>query len=148
MNIVGYIVIGIVVLFILLIYVMFLVSYIGYSKVYREAMITKATIIEDMGEIKLATGSHSIGSPRYRQFYKYKVSYFVNGQEYIEEAELKKRTHNIGDVIEVRYDISKKGKVSLVSEAFLCWTREMAIGYTLGIIVGIIGAILSVNDML
>lgn len=35
MNIVGYIVIGIVVLFILLIYVMFLVSYIGYSKVYR-----------------------------------------------------------------------------------------------------------------
>ena len=68
--------------------------------------------------------------------HKYKVAFTVNGEEYIEEAELKNRTHKVGDIVEVRYDISKKGKVHLVSEAFLCWTREMAIGYTLGMLWG------------
>lgn len=74
--------------------------------------------------------------------------YSVNGVEYIEEAELKNRKLNVGDVTEVRYDISKKGKVSLESEAFLCWTREMAIGYTGGVILGIVLSVLKVNGII
>lgn len=148
MSIVGYIVIGIVILFLLMIYVLLLIAYIGYSKAYRGAIKTEAAIIEDLGDIKMATGSLAIGVPRFRTFHKYKVSYFANGVEHIEEAELRKNALNVGDVTEVRYNVSKKGKVSLESEAFLCWSREMAIGYTIGLILGVILSILKINDVI
>lgn len=148
MSIIGYIVIGIVILVILLVYVLFLLAYAGASKGYREAIRTKATVIEDLGDMKLTTGVVAVGVPRFRTFHKYKVLYSVNGVEYIEEAELKNRKLNVGDVTEVRYDISKKGKVSLESEAFLCWTREMAIGYTGGVILGIVLSVLKVNGII
>ena len=137
MSIVGYIVIGIVILFVLLFYLLFLISYIGSSKGWREAKRTDATILEDLGDMKLSTGSYAPGCPRFRTFHKYKVHYYVHGEEQIEEAELKNRKLKVGETVEVRYEISKKGKIQLKSEAFLCWTREMAIGMTLGIIVGI-----------
>ena len=148
MSIIGYLVIGIVILFVLLIYILFLLAYLGASKSYREAIKTEAVIIEDLGDIKLATGSVAIGVPKFRRFHKYKVSYSVNGEEYIGDAELKNRKLNIGDVTEVRYSISKKGKVGLESEAYFCWTREMALGYTGGLILGIVLSILKVKGII
>ncbi len=138
MGIVGYIVIGLVILFVLLLYLMFLFAFIVSAMSYKNAIKTKATVIEDLGDMKLSTGMIAVGVPRFRTFHKYRVSYFVDGTEYIEEAELKNRNQKVGDVIKVRYGISNKGKVSLESEAFLCWTGEMAIGYTLGLILGIV----------
>jgi len=148
MSVAGYIVIGIVILFLLLMYVLILIAYVGYSKAYKEAVKTQATILEDLGDMKMATGSLAIGVPRFRTFHKYKVSYFADGVEYTEEAELRKKTLNVGDVTEVRYNVSKKGKVSLESEAFLCWSREMAIGYTIGLILGVILSVLKINDVI
>lgn len=83
-----------------------------------------------------------------RRFHRYIVSFWVDGTEYFEEAELKNRNLNIGDHIEVRYDISQKGKVELKSEAFLCWSREMAIGYTLGIILGIVLSVMKMKGII
>lgn len=148
MSIIRYIVIGIVILFVLLMYILFLLAYLGASKGYREAIKTEAIIIEDLGDIKLATGSVAIGVPRYRTFHKYKVSYSVNGVEYIDDAELKNRKLSVGDVTEVRYAISKKGKVSLESQAFLCWTREWAFSCTGGLILGIVLGILKVKGII
>ncbi len=148
MGIVGYIVLGIVILFLLLIYVMFLLSYITFAKSYKQAIRTNATIIEDLGDMKLTVGREGFGHKRYRTFRKYKVSYFVDGKEYIEEAELKNKEQKVGDVIEVRYGISKKGEVSLESEALLSWTREMAVGYTLGLILAVILCILKGFDII
>ena len=148
MSIIGYIIIGIIIIILSLVYLLFLLSYIGSSKSYREAKRVNAIVEEELGNMKLATGSHSIGSPRYRTFYKYKVSFIVDGTEYIEEAELKESDLKVGDSVEVRYSISKKGKLSLESEAFLCWTREIAIGYILGIILGVVLSILKVNDII
>lgn len=148
MNIIGYIVLGIIIVIVLLIYVLFVLSYLGSSKSYRGAKRVNATIQEDLGDMRLAAGGQSIGTPRYRTFHKYKVLFFAEGKEYIEEAELKNCELKVGDSVEVRYSISKKGKVSLESEAFLCWTREMAIGYTLGIILGIVLSVLKVNDII
>lgn len=148
MSIIGYIVIGIVILFVLLVYILFLLAYLGASKCYREAIKTEAIIIEDLGDIKLATGIVVIGVPRFRRFHKYKVSYSVNGVEYIDDVELKNRKLSVGDVAEVRYAISKKGEVSLESQAFLCWAREMAFGYTGGLILGIVLSILKVKGII
>lgn len=148
MNIIGHFVIGIVILFVLLMYVLFLLAYLGASKGYREAIKTEAIIIEDLGDIKYATGSVTIGVPKFRKFHKYKVSYSVNGEEYVDDVELRNRKLSVGDVTEVRYDISKKGKVSLQSEAFLCWTREMAVGYTGGLILGVVLSILKVKGII
>ena len=148
MSIIGYIVIGIVVLFVLLMYVLFLLAYLGASKSYREAIKTEAIIIEDLGDVKYSTGSFSVGVPRYRKFHKYKVSYSVNGVEYMGGVELKNRKLSVGDVTEVRYDISKKGKVGLESEAFLCWTREWAFGMTGGLVLGIVLGVLKVKGII
>lgn len=148
MSVAGYIVIGIVILFVLLVYLLFLLAYIVYSYRCKSAIRGQATIIEDLGDMKLATGSHAVGIPRFRTYHKYKVSLFVDGVEYIDEAELKDRALKIGDIIEIRYDITSKGKVELMSEAFLSWTREMAVGYTLGIIVGVVGSILHANGII
>lgn len=148
MSIIGYIVIGIVILFVLLVYVLFLLAYLGASKSYREAIKTEAIIIEDLGDIKYATGNVVIGVPRFRRFHKYKVSYSVNGEEHVDNVELRNRKLSVGDVTEVRYDISKKGKVRLESEAYLCWTREMAVGYTGGLILGVVLSILKVKGII
>ncbi|MBD5539697.1 MAG: hypothetical protein HDR00_00600 [Lachnospiraceae bacterium] len=148
MSIIKYIVIGIVILFVLLVYVLFLMAYIGASKGYRETIKTEAVIIEDLGDIKYATGSFAVGVPRFRKFHKYKVSYSVNGVEYADDAELRNRKLSVGDVTEVRYDISKEGKVGLESEAFLCWTREMAVGYTGGLILGVVLGVLKVKGII
>lgn len=148
MSIAGYIVLGIVILFVLLFYILFVVAYLASSKGYREAKRTDATILEDIGDMKLSTGSHVIGCPRFRTFHIYKVSYYVNGEEQVEEAELRNRKLKVGETVEVRYNISKKGKIKLESEAFLCWTREMAIGYTLGIILGITLCVLKGKGMI
>ena len=148
MSIIKYIVIGIVILFVLLVYVLFLMAYIGASKGYRETIKTEAVIIEDLGDIKYATGSVAIGVPRFRKFHKYKVSYSVNGVEYADDVELRNRKLSVGDVTEVRYNISKEGKVSLESEAFLCWTREMAVGYTGGVILGVVLGVLKVKGII
>ena len=148
MSIMGYIVIGIVILFVLLMYVLFLLAYLGASKGYRETIKTEAIIIENLGDIKYTTGSFAVGVPRFRKFHKYKVSYSVNGVEYADDVELRNRKLSVGDVTEVRYNISKEGKVSLESEAFLCWTREMAVGYTGGLILGIVLGVLKVKGII
>jgi len=144
----GYLVIGIIIAVLLIVYVLFVLSYLGASKSYKEAKRINAVVKEDLGIMKLSTGSTAIGVPRFRTFHKYKVSFWLDGKEYLEEAELKNCKLKVGDYIEVRYDISKKGKLQLESEAFLCWTREMAIGYTLGIVLGVVLSILKLNDII
>lgn len=52
----------------------------------------------------------------------------MDGEQHIEEAELKNCHLKVGETTEVRYSISEKGELSLESEAFLYWTKEMAIG--------------------
>lgn len=141
MSLVGYIVLGIIILILLMVYLGFVIAYLGSSKRYREAQKVTALIQEDLGDFKLSTGSSDIGVRRYRKFHRYLVSFRVDGEEYTEEAELKNRKLKVGEQIEVRYDISKDGSPKLVSQAFLCWTREIAIGYTLGIILGVVLAI-------
>ena len=148
MNLVGYIVAGAVIVILLLVYGLLVLSYLGSSKGYREAKRADAVIIEDLGDMKMATGNITIGVPRFRVFHKYKVSFWVDGQEYIEDAELKNRKLKVGDHIEIRYHISKEGRLKLKSEAFLCWSKEMAIGYTLGILLGIVLSVLKAKDMI
>ena len=148
MSIFGYIVIGIIIVAMLLVYMLFVLSFLGSLKGYKEALRTTATIIEDLGDMKLAIGSFAVGVPRFRTFHKYRVSFSIEGKEYIEEAELRNTSLKVGDTTEVRYSISRKGKLSMESEAFLYWTKEMAIGYTLGIILGIVLAILKVNKVI
>lgn len=148
MNIVGYIILAICILFVLMIYALFLFGYIISSKNYRAAARTNATVIEILDEIKYATGEHSVGNVRYRKFQKYKVSLCIDGKEFIQEAELKNKKLAVGDIVEVRYDYDKKGKLYLESQALLCWLREMALGYTLGIIVGIVLSILKWKDLI
>ena len=148
MSILGYIILGILIAILLLIYVLFVLSYLGSSKSYKEAMRTTATVIEDLGDLKMSVGSFAIGVPRYRTFHKYKVSFYLDGEQRIEEAELKNCHLKAGETTEIRYSISKKGKLLLESEAFLCWTREMAIGYTLGLVFGIVLAVLKLNGMI
>lgn len=145
MSIAGYIVLGIVILFLLLFYIVIGLSYLICSKAYRNAIRTEAVILEDLGDIKLATGSYTIGIPRFRMFHKYKVSYFVNEEKRIEEVDLRQQSRQIGDHVEVRYNISSRDKIQLESEAYVCWLREMAIGYTIGIIIGIILSIFKVK---
>ena len=43
----------------------------------------------------------------------------------------------VGEKTEIRYSISEKGELSLESEAFLYWMKELVIGYTLGFGLGI-----------
>lgn len=148
MNWFGYLVIGIIIVVMLLVYVLFVLSYLGASKSYREAKRINAVVKEDLGNVKLSTGSTATGVPRFRTFRKYKVSFWLDGKEYLEEAELKNCKLKVGESIEVRYDISKKGELKLESEAFLCWTREMAVGYTLGIALGVVLGILKLKDII
>ena len=145
MSITGCIIIGIVIFFLIVFYIILVISYLGTSKGYKEAMRTNAIILEDLGDMRLATGSHVIGSPRFRIFHKYKVCYYVEGIERFDEVELQSRKRKVGDWVEVRYNFLLNGTISLESEAFLCWIREMVIGYTLGLILGIILSILKVN---
>lgn len=145
MSIAGYIIIGIVILFLVGFYILLVISYLGTSKGYREAAKTDALILEDMGEVKLATGSHAIGFPRFRTFHKYRVSYYAEGREQIEEVDLRSGKRKVGDHVEVRYHVSTKGSIGLESEAFLCWLREMTIGYTVGLLLGVILAVFKMN---
>lgn len=131
----GYVILGIVILFILLLYISYVVAFIFYSKRYKNAIRINATIKEDLGELKMVVSHRSGGIPRYRRFEIYKVSFWLNGVEYIEEAELRNRTLKIGEVTEVRYDMME-GKLKMVSEAYYAWIKEMAIGWTIGLIFG------------
>lgn len=145
---IGYIIIGVTALFIFLVYIVILLSCVGYSKAYKEATKTNATILEDLGDLKLATGSFSPGTPRFRIFHQYKVSFMAKGTIHTEIVNLKNRNLQVGDITEIRYDITKDGKVSTESEAFLYWSREMAVGYTIGLILGIVLSILKIKDTL
>lgn len=148
MSIAGYIVLGIVIAILLFVYVLYVVSFIGASKSYREAKRTKATIIEDLGDIKLAAGTRPGGVPRFRTFHKYKVSFYLDGEQHIEEAELKNCHLEVGETTEIRYSISEKGELSLESEAFLYWMKELVIGYTLGFGLGIALAIAKLKGII
>ncbi|MBR5798545.1 MAG: hypothetical protein IKY23_00640 [Lachnospiraceae bacterium] len=148
MNFIGYIFIGIIILIFAAIYLLYVLTYLGTAKLYRQAERGTAVILEDLGDMRLKTGSATIGVPRYRTYHKYLVSFWVNGTEYTKEAELKNRKLAVGEQVEVRYEISRKGEMDLVSEAYLCWSREMAIGYTLGLILGIVLAVLKANDVI
>lgn len=148
MNLIGYIVIGIIILIFAVIYLLLVLAYLGSAKGYREAKRVTAEIREDLGDLKMAIGSHSIGRPRFRTFHKYLVSFWVDGVEYTREAELKSRKLKVGDRVEIRYEVSRKGEIEPVSEAFLCWSREMAIGYTLGLILGIVLAVLKTKGVI
>ncbi len=148
MNWIGYMVIGIIIAILLVVYVLFVLIYLGASKGYREAERVNAVIKEDLGNLKMATGSVAIGVPKFRVFHKYNVSFWLEDKEYFEVAELKNCHLKVGDMAEVRYSISKKGKLVMESEALLCWSREMAIGYTLGLVLGIVLSILKVNGVI
>ena len=148
MNLVGYVVLGIIIVILLLVYALFVRTYLVTSKGYRQAKRVNAIIKEDLGDLKLATGSITIGVPRFRVFHRYSVSFWLDGNEYVEEAELKNCKLNVGDSIEIRYIISKKGKLELKSEAYLCWSREMAVGYTLGLILGIVLSVLKMKGII
>ena len=73
MNLIGYIVIGIIIFIFAAIYLLLVLAYLGSAKGYREAKRVTAEIREDLGDLKMATGSHSIGRPRFRTFHKYLV---------------------------------------------------------------------------
>ena len=148
MSLAGYIVLGIIILILLLVYFGFVIVYIGTSMRYREAQRVTGRIQNDLGDFKLSTGSSNIGVCRYRTYHRYLVSFPVDGVEVTGEAELKNRKLKVGDKVEVRYELSKEGTPELVSQAYLCWLREMSIGYTLGIILGVVLAICKSKGML
>lgn len=72
----------------------------------------------------------------------------MDGEQHIEEVELKNCHLKVGETTEVRYSISEKGELSLESEAFLYWTKEMAIGYTLGLIMRIAFGIAKIKGII
>ena len=82
MSLAGYIVLGIIILILLLFYLLVVLLYYCCSKAYREGDRAKATIVEDLGDMKLATGTVTMCKPRFRTFHKYKVSFWVEGKEY------------------------------------------------------------------
>lgn len=148
MSITGYIVIGIVILLVILCYVLLMFAYIGCSKSYKTAFRNDAVILEILEEMKLATGSIAPGKPQYKKFGKYKISMYIDGEEFIREAELKNRKLKEGDHVEVRYSYDKKGNLDLESEALVSWLRGMFWASTAGIILGVVLAILKHNDMI
>lgn len=148
MAFIGYIILGIIIAILLIVYILFLLTYLSTSKKYKAASKVNGQITDDLGPVKKAVGGVAIGVPRYRVFHKYRVSFYLNGKEYSEEAELKDSYLNIGDSVELRYDISKEGEIKLRSEAFLYWSKEMAIGYTIGLLLGIVLSILKANDLI
>jgi len=106
--------------------------------IYKISTKIKAVVIEDLGKLNKSTGHISLGVPKFRTFQRYKVSINIDGQQMEVETELKKRNLKAGDTIVVRYYVGKKDNIELASQADLYWSLEMAIGYTLGIIFGIV----------
>lgn len=145
MGIAGYIVIGLVILFLIVFYLGFMLAYIATSKSYKMAFRTDAVILEVLEEMKLATGSVTPGHPKYQRFGKYKVSIYVDDEEFIREAELKNRKLKAGDHVEVRYSYDKKGKLDLESEALVSWFTGMFWASTAGLILALVLAVLKYN---
>lgn len=105
---------------------------------YKISTKIKAVVIEDLGELNMSTGHIAIGVPKFRTFQRYRVSINVDGQQVDVETELKKCNLKVGDTIVVRYYVGKENNIEIASQADLYWSLEMAIGYTLGIIFGIV----------
>lgn len=145
MGIVGYVVIGIVILFLIVFYLGFMFAYIAASKSYKMASRTNAVILEVLEEMELATGSVTPGRSRHQKYGKYKVSIYVNGEEFIREAELKSRKLKAGDSAEVRYSYNKKGELELESEALVSWFTGMFWASTAGLILALVLALLKYN---
>jgi len=148
MNWGGYMILGVVIVVLLYLYARVVLTYVRASKRYRTAKRVNAIMKEDLGDMKMAIRNITFGVSHFRVFHRYKVSFWLEGTEYVKEAEQKNRKLNVGDNVEVRYHISEKGELQLESEAFLCWSRERAVGYTIGLILGIVLSVLKTKGII
>ena len=138
MTVIGVIVAVVGILIVLVLWILSVL--VAYSSIglYRAATTTEATVIENMGNVKYTTGYISFGMPKFRSFYQYRISVNVDGKEQEVQAELAKRRLKEGDRIRVRYSITEDNEVHIVSTSRIHWAMEMTIGYTLGVILGVV----------
>lgn len=148
MTILGMIVAVIGILIVVALWLLFVLVAVTSIRIYKHATITDAVVVGNMEDVKYSTGHVTVGQPKFRTFYKYKISIHVDGHEQVVEAELAKRRLKEGDHICVRYVVTEDNEVDIVSTARIHWAMEMAIGYTLGIIFAIVLGILSVNGVI
>lgn len=141
MSVGSIIAISVVILIVGAIYLLYLVSYIMTSKRYRSAQRSDAVVAEILDEVHMATGMSKSCTKIERKFGNYLVTFQTDNGEVTMQTSVKKRNVKVGDHIEVRYDVNEAGEIKIISESFLCWLRQMAIGYTSGLILGIILAI-------
>lgn len=137
MSIIEGIVIGVIILILLFIYYMLVKIYISTSKKYRTATKVTGTIVELLEVVKRRTNSRSMFSSSYSVSREYMVRFYVNGREHIEKVDLCNTKYQVGDCAEIRYNISKEGELVVESQGFLRWSRIMAIGSTIGLILGL-----------
>lgn len=142
MTLVGIIVAVIGILIVFGLWLLFVLMAFTAVAIYKKATVVDGVIVENMGNVKYSTGHVTVGVPKFRTFYKYKVSINVDGQEQVVEAELANRTLKEGDHISVRYSVYENNEINIASTARIQWAMEMAIGYTLGIIFAIVLCIL------
>ena len=132
-----YIVVGLVILFVGGIYLLFAALYFSMRMQMKNGIKAVATVLEEIGEERLATGMNG-ARVRRRKFYKYNVEYWNGNTNVVGEASVCKRGLQPGDTVEITYEQEQDGTTQIVSEAAYKWSREMFIGYTLGIILGVV----------
>lgn len=126
------------------VYVNMVCSVLKEQRRWNTAGRVYATVVETIGEARMATGSQSVGSTRYRKFGHYRVQIWQDEATVVREAEYKVCGLVPGEQLELRVQQGENEEMILLSEATLHWKREMVIGWTFIILAGI-GSILATS---
>lgn len=73
---------------------------------------------------------------------------YIDGVEMEKEVELRKPNLKVGDHVEVRYTTDKNGEIKMFNDGAHSWLKQMAIGYTAGIIFSVIIIILKYTGIM
>lgn len=140
-DIIAWIVVGILVIILLIVYAGFMLLWLGYRSDYKKGTHIQGKVIEYVGDKEHATGSVTPGVTRYSKYGEYKVSFEWEGEEHIKNAVVRSRRKKPGDMIPVCICYDKDGNWDVLEMNMLYWSSEMAIGWTLGLIFGIVLAV-------
>ncbi len=144
MTVIGIIVAVVGIFIVLGLWLLFVTAAVSLISIYKKATVIDSVIVENLGNVKYSTGHVTVGVPKFRTFYKYKVLICINGEEHILETELVKRNLNPGEHVQVKYGIGVDDEISIISTSRIHWAMEMALGYTLGVVFAAVMVVLSI----
>lgn len=144
MNIIGWIVIGFIILVLAVVYFLFMFAYLGWRATYKETVKANAVItgVSDMTKYAAGTGGRGGLSQNYEKARKYTVSFYLNDVKVVKEVELKKADLTVGNQVEVRYVCRDNGEIDMFDEGMYRWLKHMALGWTGGLILSIVFIVL------